>query len=47
MDDTALVVGGTTDPADGFEGATRTWTVRREPAGSPPNGGNWVIGGQR
>nr|WP_064750587.1 M14 family metallopeptidase [Solirubrobacter soli] len=45
VDDTKVVLGSTTT-ADGFEGATSTWTPAAAPAGSPPNGGVWQIGGQ-
>jgi hypothetical protein len=44
VDDTKIIVGGAVTQADGFEGATSTWTVGGPPAGSPPNSGNWVIG---
>ncbi len=43
VDDTRIVIDGVTD-ADGFEGATSSWTVGGPPAGSPPNQGNWAIG---
>jgi len=43
VDDTRIVVDGVTD-ADGFEGATSSWTVGPAPAGSPEPLGNWVIG---
>jgi Zinc carboxypeptidase/Immune inhibitor A peptidase M6 len=43
VDDTRIVVGGTVTEADGFEGATSTWTVSSQPAGSPSNSGNWQI----
>jgi hypothetical protein len=46
VDDTKIVVNGTTTSADGFEGATSTWAVGAAPAGSPPNGGAFVIAGQ-
>ena len=42
VDDTKVVVDGNTD-ADGFEGASSSWTVGGPPAGSPPNQGNWEI----
>ena len=45
VDDTKVVIDGTTS-ADGFEGATSTWTVGAAPAGSPPNGAVWQIGEQ-
>ena len=45
VDDTRVTVDGATT-ADGFEGATSTWTAGGPPAGSPPNAGNWVIGEQ-
>ncbi len=35
VDDTKVVVGGADDAADGFEGATSTWTVRRPARGQP------------
>jgi Zinc carboxypeptidase/Immune inhibitor A peptidase M6 len=44
VDDTRIVFGGTVAEADGFEGATSTWTVSDQPAGSPPNSNNWEIG---
>jgi hypothetical protein len=44
VDDTKIIVGGAVTQADGFEGATSTWTVGGPPQGSPPNSGNWVIG---
>jgi hypothetical protein len=45
VDDTRVVIDATTT-ADGFEGATSTWAVGAAPAGSPPNGGVFQIGGQ-
>ena len=45
VDDTRVVVDGVTS-ADGFEGATSSWTPGGPPAGSPPNSGNWQIGEQ-
>jgi len=42
VDDTHVIVDGV-DSADGFEGATSTWTVGGPPAGSAPNAGNWQI----
>jgi hypothetical protein len=45
VDDTRVTVDGATT-ADGFEGATSTWTVGGPPTGSPPNARNWVIGEQ-
>ena len=42
VDDTHVVVDGV-DSADGFEGATSTWTVGGPPAGSAPNQGDWAI----
>ncbi|WP_211254447.1 M14 family metallopeptidase [Knoellia sinensis] len=42
VDDTHVVVDGV-DSADGFEGATSTWTVGGPPEGSAPNQGNWVF----
>lgn len=44
VDDTRLVVGGTTVEADGFEGATSSWTVQGAPEGSPPTVTEWTIG---
>jgi hypothetical protein len=44
VDDTALEVGTTRSQADGFEGATSTWTVQGPPEGSPENAGDFVIG---
>jgi hypothetical protein len=43
VDDTRVVVDGVTS-ADGFEGATSSWTVAGPPAGSAPNAGNFAIG---
>ena len=40
VDDTAVDVDGVVD-ADGFEGATSTWTVPGSPPGSGPNQGDW------
>jgi len=45
VDDTRVVVDGV-ESADGFEGATSTWTVGGPPAGSPPNSGNWQFAEQ-
>jgi Immune inhibitor A peptidase M6 len=45
VDDTRVVIDGVTD-ADGFEGATSSWTIGAPPAGSPPNSGDWQIGEQ-
>ena len=42
VDDTHVIVDGV-DSADGFEGATSTWTVGGPPAGSAPNAGNWQL----
>ena len=42
VDDTHVVVDGV-DSADGFEGATSTWTVGGPPEGSPPNQGDWQL----
>lgn len=44
VDDTRVVIDGAVD-ADGFEGATSVWTPGGAPAGSPPNAGDWQIGG--
>ena len=44
MDDTRIAINGVETQQDGFEGATSTWTVSPQPAGSPPNSGNWQIG---
>ena len=46
VDDTRIVAGGTTLSADGFEGATSTWTVTGPPAGSPPANAEWEFGEQ-
>ena len=46
VDDTRIVVGGATLSADGFEGATSTWTVTGPPAGSPPANAEWEFGEQ-
>ena len=40
VDDTAVEVDGVVD-ADGFEGATSTWSVPGSPPGSGPNQGDW------
>jgi hypothetical protein len=45
VDDTRLVVDGATGQEDGFEGATSEWTPGGPPDGSPPNSGDWQIGG--
>jgi Immune inhibitor A peptidase M6 len=45
VDDTRVTVDGATT-ADGFEGATSSWTAGGPPEGSPPNARNWVIGEQ-
>jgi hypothetical protein len=45
VDDTRVVIDGVTT-ADGFEGATSTWTPGGPPEGSPPNAGNWQIGAE-
>jgi hypothetical protein len=42
VDDTRVVIDDAVD-ADGFEGATSSWTVGGPPAGSPPNSGDWQI----
>ena len=44
VDDTKIVINGSVTSADGFEGASSTWTIGGPPAGSPPNEGNWQIG---
>jgi hypothetical protein len=44
VDDTRIIVNGNVVSADGFEGATSTWSVPGEPPGSPPNTGDWEIG---
>jgi hypothetical protein len=46
VDDTKVLSGTTVLNADGFEGATSTWSVQAEPPGSPPTVGEWVIGPQ-
>ncbi|WP_380166881.1 M14 family zinc carboxypeptidase [Jannaschia sp. R86511] len=43
VDDTRVVVDGTTVEADGFEGATSAWTVAGPPPGSPGNAQDWQI----
>jgi hypothetical protein len=43
VDDTRVTVDGVTT-ADGFEGATSSWSVTGPPAGSPPNSTAWEIG---
>ncbi len=45
VDDTRVIVDGV-ESADGFEGATSTWTIGGPPAGSPPNAGDWQISEQ-
>ena len=42
VDDTHVIVDGV-DSADGFEGATSTWSVPGPPPGSAANGGDWQI----
>jgi len=44
VDDTRVVIDGVVD-ADGFEGPSSVWAPGGPPAGSPPNSGNWEIGG--
>ena len=44
VDDTRIAINGVETQQDGFEGATSTWTVSSQPAGSPPNSGDWQIG---
>ena len=44
VDDTEVVENGAVTEADGFEGATSTWSVGGPPAGSAPNSENWRIG---
>ena len=46
VDDTRIVVGGSTVEADGFEGATSIWTVTGPPEGSPSAHAEWEFGGQ-
>jgi hypothetical protein len=46
VDDTEVVVDGAVTEADGFEGATSTWTVGGPPEGSAPNAAEWQIGEQ-
>jgi hypothetical protein len=46
VDDTRIVVGGSTVEADGFEGATSTWAVTGPPEGSPDANAVWEFGGQ-
>jgi hypothetical protein len=46
VDDTRVVVDGAVVDADGFEGATSSWTVAGSPSGSPPNAGNWQLSEQ-
>jgi hypothetical protein len=43
VDDTEVVVNGAVTEADGFEGATSTWSIGGPPQGSAPNSGNWRI----
>jgi hypothetical protein len=44
VDDTKFVTSAGTVWADGFEGATSRWTTPGQPAGSPPNASDFVIG---
>ena len=44
VDDTRIVIDGVVTDADGFEGATSSWTPAPPPAGSPATSSNWVIG---
>ena len=46
VDDTKVVTSTATLNADGFEGATSTWSVQPEPPGSPPTAAEWTIGPQ-
>lgn len=44
VDDTEVLADGGVVDADGFEGATSTWTPSPAPEGSPENAGDWQIG---
>ena len=44
VDDTQIVIDGAVTDADGFEGATSSWTPAPPPADSPQTQSNWVIG---
>jgi len=44
VDDTKLTTAAGTVWADGFEGATSSWSVTGPPEGSPPNAANFEIG---
>ena len=41
VDDTSVVVGDATRDHEGFETGLGAWSLRGEPAGSPPGGGNF------
>ena len=45
VDDTRVTTNAGELDADGFEGATSLWTIESEPAGSPPNTGNFQFAG--
>ena len=45
VDDTRVTTNAGVLDADGFEGATSLWTIESEPAGSPPNTGNFQFAG--
>lgn len=45
VDDTQVLADGAVISADGFEGEASTWTPAGPPEGSPPNAGDWQIGG--
>lgn len=45
VDDTRVVVDGGTVDTDGSEDGTSAWTPGGPPEGSPPNSGDWQIGG--
>jgi hypothetical protein len=44
VDDTRVVINGALAEADGFEGATSTWSVTGPPEGSAPNASEWQFG---
>ena len=45
VDDTRVTTNAGVLDADGFEAPTSLWTIESEPAGSPPNTGNFQFAG--
>jgi hypothetical protein len=44
VDDTRITTSAGTVEAEGFETGAGPWTIPGQPAGSPPNSGDWEIG---